>query len=70
MFNSGVVTTILPDKIMWTSTGYPPWNAYYMWYNGNISQGNRFQGSNMYIKTVSDFLILFNTLAKKPIPLF
>lgn len=55
MFNSGVVTTILPDKIMWTSTGYPLWNAYYMWYNGNISQGNRFQGSNMYIKTVSDF---------------
>jgi hypothetical protein len=56
MFNSGVVTTFLPNQNwMWTSTGYPPYSAYEMSYLGYIGHSNRFQSGYMYIKPVRNF---------------
>ena len=56
MWNSGVVTTFKTgDKHMFTSTGYPPFNAYSMSSSGYINDYNRFGGSYMYIKPVRNF---------------
>ena len=56
MHSSGVVTTFKPaGNWMWTSTGYPPFNAYDMDQNGNIGHSNRQQKGYMYVKPVRNF---------------
>jgi hypothetical protein len=56
MFSSGVVTTFKTgSNWMWTSTGYPPWNAYEMGPSGYITHSNRHQRGYMYIKPVREF---------------
>ena len=56
MWNSGVVTTFKTGQNwMFTSTGYPPFNAYSLSSSGYINDYNRFGGSYMYIKPVRNF---------------
>jgi len=43
------------DEGVWTSTGYPPWNAYCMSYLGYTYDVNRMQSGYMYIKPVREF---------------
>ena len=56
MWNSGVVTTFKTGQNwMFTSTGYPPFNAYSLSSSGVLNHYNREGGSYMYIKPVRNF---------------